>query len=170
MGKTTRLSKKIDCPMDNIFEPMIWFIRKRLSLKNKSSQGFTLIEAVIAMALIAIAMLGLAQLFTFSVVSNSNADRMSTSTFLAQQQIDSLRNLTSDELNALTSPIDEMLDINRDGTIDFRRVTDIQYTGVFWQIKVLLFPGSQTSATVTNLLQSPRTYFLKAELGTIISR
>ena len=156
--------------MDNIFEPMIWFIRKRLSLKNKSSQGFTLIEAVIAMALIAIAMLGLAQLFTFSVVSNSNADRMSTSTFLAQQQIDSLRNLTSDELNALTSPIDEMLDINRDGTIDFRRVTDIQYTGVFWQIKVLLFPGSQTSATVTNLLQSPRTYFLKAELGTIISR
>ena len=136
----------------------------------KEAEGFTLIEAVISIALIAIAMLGLAQLFTYSVVSNSNADRMSTSAFLAQQQIDSIRNLTSDELNTLTSPIDEVLDINQDGTIDFRRVTDIQFNGTVWEIRVLLFPGSQTTATVTNLLDNPRTYLLKAEMGTIVSR
>jgi prepilin-type N-terminal cleavage/methylation domain-containing protein len=137
---------------------------------RKKNEGFTLIEVLIALVLIAVAMLGLAQLFTFSILSNDRAYKMSSSTFLAQQQIDALRTLTAVELSALSSPLDEALDVNRDGTIDFRRVTEIQYSGTNWDIKVLLFPGSQTSATANNLLQNPRQYYLRAEMGTIISR
>ncbi|MCJ7682538.1 MAG: prepilin-type N-terminal cleavage/methylation domain-containing protein [Candidatus Aminicenantes bacterium] len=136
----------------------------------KKDEGFSLIEVLISMVLIAVAMLGLAQLFTYSIQSNSRADKMTSSTFLAQQQIDALRSLTSEELSALSSPLDEALDVNGDGTIDFRRVTALQSSGTQWDIKVLLFPGSQTGATVTNLLQNPQQYHLRAEMGTIISR
>ncbi|MBU1339150.1 MAG: prepilin-type N-terminal cleavage/methylation domain-containing protein [Acidobacteria bacterium] len=138
--------------------------------RGKKSEGFSLIEVLISMVLIAVAMLGLAQLFTYSILSNDRADKMTSSTFLAQQQIDTLRCLTSEELSALSSPMDETLDVNGDGTIDFRRVTALQSSGTIWDVKVLLFPGSQTGVAVNLLLQNPRQYYLRAEMGTIISR
>jgi len=134
-------------------------------------KGFSLIEVLIGIAIVAIALLGLAQLFTYGVLSNSRAERMSNATFLAQQQIDSYRNLTSDELNALASnPLDEQVDVNFDGTIDFRRITEIQSNGASWEMRVLVFSAEQINTDAALLLQNPREYDVKANISTLISR
>lgn len=134
-------------------------------------KGFSLVETMIGMAMVAIALLGLAQLFTYSVMANSRAERMASATFLAQQQIDFHRNLTSDELNALAgNPIDEHIDVNADGTIDFRRITEIQLTGASWEIRVLVFSAEQFNTAANLLTQDPGQYGVKANISTLISR
>lgn len=140
-------------------------------MKKNKKDGFSLIEVLVGIAIVAIALLGLAQIFTYSVMTNSRAERMSNATFLAQQQIDYHRNLTADELNVLTAAnIDDQIDVNLDGTIDYRRVTEIQSTGQFWQIRVLVFSAEQLDTDVSALSQDPQLYNVKANLSTIISR
>ncbi|MFQ6038084.1 MAG: prepilin-type N-terminal cleavage/methylation domain-containing protein [Candidatus Aminicenantales bacterium] len=138
---------------------------------QESDRGFSLIEVVVGLAIVAVALLGLAQVFTYSVLTNARADRMSNATFLAQQQIDFYRNLTADELNALTgNPTDELIDVNGDGTNDFRRITRLQTMGNFWEIRVLVFSPEQFSTGASVLLQNPGQYDAKADMSTIISR
>lgn len=134
-------------------------------------KGFSLIEVLIGIAIVGIALLGLAQLFTYGVLTNSRAERMSNATFLAQQQIDSDRNLTADELNALASnPLDEQIDVNYDGTIDFRRITEIQSNGASWEMRVLVFSAEQLNTDAALLTQNPQEYDVKANISTLISR
>ena len=140
-------------------------------IKKGKNKGFSLIEVLVAIAIVAVALLGLAQLFTYSVMTNSRAERMSNATFLAQQQIDYHRNLTSDELNVLTAGTnDEQIDVNIDGSIDYRRLTDIQMSGVFWQIRVLVFSAEQVGTALADLVGDPQRYDVKADMSTIISR
>jgi prepilin-type N-terminal cleavage/methylation domain-containing protein len=139
--------------------------------KKKKKKGFSLVETTIGIALVGVALLGLAQLFTYSVMNNSRSDRMTNSTFLAQQQIDFLRNLPATDLNNLAiSPVDEQVDVNNDGNIDFRRVTVIQASGFFWEIRVQVFPASQLGFDVDLLIQQPVQHQVKADMSTIISR
>ena len=140
-------------------------------IKKRKNEGFSLIEVLVSIAIVAVALLGLAQLFTYSVMTNSRAERMSNAIFLAQQQIDYHRNLTSDELNALTAgPNDEQIDVNLDGSIDYRRLTAIQMSGVFWEIRVLVFSAEQLNTAVNDLIGDPQQYDVKANVSTIISR
>jgi prepilin-type N-terminal cleavage/methylation domain-containing protein len=132
--------------------------------------GFSLIEVLIAIALMGIALLGMAQMFTFSILNNSRADKLSSASFLAQQQIDSLRNLTSDELIALSSPMDQQLDINSDSVVDFRRITVLQNSGTIWNIRILVFQGMVSGVNADSLIQNPVQYRVKADIGTVISR
>lgn len=130
-----------------------------------------MVEVLVGLAIVGIALLGLAQLFTYSVMTNSRAERMSNATFLAQQQIDYHRNLTADELNTLAAGInDEQIDVNSDGTIDYRRVTEIQTSGISWEIRVLVFSAEQLSRNVSVLVGDPQLYDVKANMSTIISR
>jgi prepilin-type N-terminal cleavage/methylation domain-containing protein len=140
-------------------------------IKNRKNEGFSLVEVLVGLAIVAIALLGLAQLFTYSVMTNSRAERISNATFLAQQQIDYHRNLTADELNTLTAGTnDEQIDVNLDGSIDYRRVTEIQATGLSWEIRVLVFSAEQLSRNVSELVGDPQQYDVKANVSTIISR
>jgi prepilin-type N-terminal cleavage/methylation domain-containing protein len=139
--------------------------------RSENSEGFSLIEVLVGLAIVAIGLLGLAQLFTYSVMSNSRAERTSNATFLAQEQIDYLRNLTRDELDTLTAgTIDEPLDINNDGTIDYRRITEIQSSGLFWDIRVLVFSAEELDTDVSALTQNPLGNGVRASMSTIISR
>lgn len=149
-----------------------WISKKKLFLKKKSrEEGFSLIEAVVAIALMGTAALGLAQLFTYSILVNSRADEISNATFLAQQQIDSLRGLTATELNMLTSSkIDETIDQNNDGTYDYRRITEIQLVIDRWEVKVIVFPGEQLGKSADVLFQNPGQYHAMANMSTVISR
>jgi Tfp pilus assembly protein PilV len=134
-------------------------------------EGFSLVETTISIALVGVALLGLAQLFTYSVLNNRRSDRMTNSTFLAQQQIDFLRNLTATDLNNLAqSPVDEQVDVNNDGNTDFRRVTVVQASGFYWEIRVRVFPASQLGIDVDDLIQSPTQHQVKADMSTVISR
>ena len=139
--------------------------------KPKREKGFSLLEAVIGIALVGIALLGLAQMFTYSVMNNARSDRMTSSIYLAQEQIDGLRNLTSAELNTLTAEtVDEQIDVNVDGTYDFRRLTRVQISGVNYSIRVLVFAEDQFATAAADLLATPSQYKVKADVNTIISR
>jgi type II secretory pathway pseudopilin PulG len=139
--------------------------------RKKKREGFSLIETTIGIALVGVALLALAQLFTYSVMNNQRSDRMTNSTFLAQQQIDFLRNLPAADLNNLAaSPVDEQIDVNNDGNIDFRRVTVIQATGFIWDVRVRVFPASQSQTSVDDLINYPTQHQVRADMGTVISR
>jgi len=140
-------------------------------IKKRKNEGFSMVEVLVGLAIVGTALLGLAQLFTYSVMTNARAERMSNATFLAQQQIDYHRNLTADELNTLAAGTnDEQIDVNLDGSIDYRRVTEIQAGGISWEIRVLVFSAEQLSRNVSVLVGDPQQYDVKANVSTIISR
>jgi len=140
----------------------------RNDVKNK---GFSMIEIVVAIALVGVALLGLAQLFSLSVMNNARSDAMTNAIFLAQQQIDFMRNLSADELHNLSlSPIDELMDINSDGLVDYRRITQLASSGFYWNVRVLVFSALQAEMALENLLANPSAYKVRADLSTIISR
>lgn len=141
------------------------------SRNDAKSKGFSMIEVVVGIALVGVALLGLAQLFCLSVMNNARSDAMTNSIFLAQQQIDFLRNLSADELHNLSlSPIDELMDINSDGTVDFRRITQLAASGFSWNVRVMVFSGLQAQVAMDNLIASPSEYRVRADVSTIISR
>lgn len=157
------------------------------SKKINKNQGFTLIEVLLCIALIMIALLGLAQIFTLSVLNNMRSDRLTTANFLAQQQVDFLRNLTLDEISTLYlgQTIDETIDINNDTTPDYRRLTKVDaatietppnepssgnLTGTYFKVRVLVFSAEQINRSLDDLIDYPERYRVKAQLTTIISR
>jgi prepilin-type N-terminal cleavage/methylation domain-containing protein len=139
-------------------------------------KGFTLIEVLVAVFLVGVAIMGLAQIFTLTVLNNSRSDRMANATYLAQQRIDFLRNMTSLELNTATLsdgtpiPLDEQLDINNDGTLDYRRITQIQSAGFYWDVRVAVFHSQYASESSGQLLANPQQYRILADMNTVISR
>ena len=141
------------------------------SRNDAKSKGFSMIEVVVGIALVGVALLGLAQLFCLSVMNNARSDAMTNAIFLAQEQIDFMRNLSADELHNLSqSPIDEQIDINSDGSVDFRRITQLQTSGFYWNVRVMVFPGLQAQVAMDNLIASPSEYQIRADISTIISR
>lgn len=139
--------------------------------KATKDKGFSLLEVVLGIALVGIAMLGLAQLFTFSIMNNARSDRVTNATFLAQQQIDFLRNRTAADLQLLAlNPIDEQIDVNNDGIIDFRRVTEIQQSGFYWNVRIRVYPGAQADVSTNDIIQNSSLYKIRADLSTVISR
>ncbi len=141
------------------------------SRKDDKSKGFSMIEVVVGIALVGVALLGLAQLFSLSVINNARSDAMTNATFLAQQQIEFLRNLSAEELQNLSeSPIDEQIDINSDGLVDYRRITQLQTSGFYWNVRVMVFTGLQAQVVLESLLANPSQYQIRADMSTIISR
>lgn len=141
------------------------------SRNDAKSKGFSMIEVVVGIALVGVALLGLAQLFCLSVMNNARSDSMTNAIFLAQQQIEFLRNLSAEKLQNLSeSAIDEQIDINSDGLIDYRRITQLQTSGFYWNVRVLVFPRLQAQVALENLLANPSEYQIRADMSTIISR
>lgn len=156
--------------------------------RKKRGEGFSLLEVVVGIALVAIAVLGLAQMFTLGVLNNLRAERIANASFLAQQQIDIMRNLTSDELNALTGSNgidlngdgamdilkDEPLDINNDGRFDYRRITEIQVdasgASLSFEINVLVFSAEQLDAPKEDLVLNPLKSGVRSKITTAIGR
>ncbi len=157
--------------------------REKMKVKRKESafkqQGFTLIEVIISLALVTVVFVSLAQLFTLSVMQNLRSNEMSNAIFLAQQQIDYLRTLTIDELgNFPTVNIgesnDELIDINQDGTLDFRRLTVVIPSQVAntagFDVLVMVFPIFARDVARDQLIANPGKYRVRAYVHTIITR
>lgn len=145
--------------------------------KEKINQGFTFIEVLIMLALVVVVFVGLIQLFQLSLLQNLRANEMSNAIFLSQQQIDYLRTLTAEELMLYPNPQrgesnDELLDINNDGTVDYRRLTTIEilYEGLAFNARVLVFPATVINKSRDELLANPEKYRVKASIHTRITR
>lgn len=143
--------------------------------KKPHDSGFSLIEVLVGITLIAIAVLGLAELFLAAVANNLKADRVANSTFLARQQIDWLRGFTMDELDVYAStPLesrDEIIDINADSTDDFRRITGISLTGGMFNVTIHVYSAENIGTlTAAELLADPVRYRPRALISTLIGR
>lgn len=77
------------------------WIRPDLPMKRAAGQdGFTLLEAVIALLLMTIIALGSASLFSYSIYNNSGASNRATSIAIAQEALELLR---SAQFNSTTT-------------------------------------------------------------------
>jgi len=148
--------------------------------------GFTLVEVVVGIALIGVAVLGLAQMFTLGVMNNLRSDRITTASFLAQQQVDFLRNLTGGEISLIpagddagvdidgdgTADVikDQLIDINNDNQDDYRRITEVQASGMLWLVDVLVFTREQFGFSKNELRQFPGRHQVRVSVSTVISR
>jgi len=148
------------------------------AMADKNIKGFTLIEVIISLALVTVVFVSLAQLFTLSIMQNLRSNEISNAIFLAQQQIDYLRTLTSDELNNFPNTTigesnDERIDINADGTIDFRRLTQVQLSASVtsgFDVMIMVFPPAYQDTAANLLIANPEKYKARAYIHTIISR
>jgi Tfp pilus assembly protein PilV len=154
---------------------MIQRLRKTTTRKRARSEGFTLIEVLISVFLVAMAVVGLVQLYMMSALNNVRASQVANAVFLAQQEIDYLRSLTLTELAAFPNAVqgeadDESLDLNVDGTPDFRRITVITNNDPAFDVTVLVFPPSERAASRADLVADPQGHRVRARLATMITR
>jgi type II secretory pathway pseudopilin PulG len=151
-------------------------------------EGFSLLEVLIGITLVAIAVLGLAQIFTLGILNNMRAERIANASFLAQQQVDLLRNLSAEELTTLAAGNgvdlngdgnldilkDEVLDMNSDGQLDYRRITEIQGdssgANLIFEVSILVFSAEQLNTGKSQLVLNPMRYRIKSKVDTVISR
>ena len=64
-----------------------------MELRHKKQQGFTLLEAAIALVILMISGLGIASLFTYAIQANANADDRELSMAIAQKRMEWLRTI-----------------------------------------------------------------------------
>ncbi len=154
---------------------MIQRLRKTMTRKGARSEGFTLIEVLISVFLVAMAVVGLIQLYMMSVLNNVRASQVANAVFLAQQEIDYLRTLTLTELNSFPNVTrgeadDEALDLNVDGSLDFRRITVVTNRDPSYDVTVLVFPPSERLVSRADLVADPEGHRVRARLATMITR
>jgi prepilin-type N-terminal cleavage/methylation domain-containing protein len=139
--------------------------------KSKTGKGFTLIEVLIGLALMGVAVMGLAELFTLAVLQNRQADRIANATFLAQQEIDTVRNMLLADITAMANnTIDDIIDLNSDGVNDYRRITQVLLTGNLYDVRVLVFSAEQIGTAAAALIADPEGHRVRAQIQTLISR
>jgi len=137
----------------------------------RRERGFSFIEVILSLALLAFAMLGLAQLFLLGLANNARSDQISNGAFLAQQELDELRTLTAEELTAMgASPVDQMIDVNTDGQMDFRRITRLTPQGLNWTVDIWVFSSSQVNTDLATLVSDPKQNRVRAEISSVICR
>jgi prepilin-type N-terminal cleavage/methylation domain-containing protein len=146
-------------------------IRKRFGRQ----EGFTLIEVLIGVFLVAVAVLGLAELFTLSLMNTRRSSDIANAVFLAQQEVDYLRTLTNTELSSFPNAgraesADKEIDVNADGTPEYRVITVLTNLSPTFNVEVLVFPPSQFHRAYSTLVANPERYGVKARLNTVITR
>jgi len=76
-----------------------------MSFVSRQSQGFTLIEVMIALVVLAVGLLALGTMQIVSIRANAFSSEMTYSTMLAQRQLETLKNLSfSDAVLTATTP------------------------------------------------------------------
>jgi prepilin-type N-terminal cleavage/methylation domain-containing protein len=143
---------------------------KRCRGQFRRRTGFSLIEVLIGIFLVAVAVLGLAQLIVVGMMNNSRGSDIANAVFLAQQEIDYLRTLTSDELLLVPDTTSELLDLNADGTTDFRRITVVTPQDPAFAVKVLVFSSAQALVDESDLIDDPEGHRVRARMETVIGR
>jgi prepilin-type N-terminal cleavage/methylation domain-containing protein len=146
-----------------------------LTKQPPRQKGFSLIEVLIGVFLVAVAVLGLAELYMLGIWNTRRSSEIANSVFLAQQEIDYLRSLTSTELSTFPDisrgeSSDALVDVDVDGHPDYRVITVLTNLNPTFDVKVLVFPPSQFDAERDTLVANPVGHGARAQLNTIISR
>ena len=104
-------------------------------------KGISLVEVVVAMALVAIVSMAILAAVSQSAVFGGKADKIYAASILAQKRIDLLKKFSFSDLAGMAPETDTAIDIDEDGTTDYMRTTTVteDYDGYTGLIKVKVF-------------------------------
>lgn len=128
------------------------------SIKSFKGYGFTFIEILIAIVLFATAMLSALELIQRSLKTFSDGENVLTATFLAQQKLEELRNVSFEALidetkASITDPVG-FTQFSREVDITTLSSTAPYNTSNLKQIDVYVYwnaPGGETHVTLETL-------------------
>ncbi|MBC8200269.1 MAG: type IV pilus modification protein PilV [Desulfobacterales bacterium] len=86
--------------------------RPEVTPRLRSSNGFTLMEVLVAMLILSVGLLGMAALITGIINSNKLSNRISTATVLAQDKMEKIRGVGYDDAE------------DEDGTEDYNNISN----------------------------------------------
>jgi prepilin-type N-terminal cleavage/methylation domain-containing protein len=132
-------------------------------MRNPQASGFTLVEVLVAVAILMVAWLAAARLFASSVTANAGARGITQATILAVEKMEQLRALPFDDARLAFSPADS-LSIDVGGYFD---TSDGQYVRR-WSIDPL--PSHPDSAIVIHVIVARSPAANEAHLVTIRTR
>lgn len=96
--------------------------------KNFNSGGFSLIEVVVAITILAIAFIGLVQSFPLGMSINTSARQKTSASYLAQSKIESLHSLNYDNIATGTIEVKQRLSNDPSNYLyNFQRETEVDY-------------------------------------------
>lgn len=105
-----------------------------------NQKGLTLMEVVVASAIVALVVVSLLITISQSAVFTEESDKIYTASILAQRRIDVLKNFAFSDLPDTAPEADTPIDVNGDDVTDYYRTTEIteNYDGYsdLMQIKV----------------------------------
>lgn len=90
-----------------------------------NKKGISLVEVVVAVALVVIATLAILAAVTQSISFTETADKIYTSSILAQKRIDLLKNFVFNDIPTSAPETDTHIDVDADSTTDYMRTTTI---------------------------------------------
>ena len=125
-------------------------IRRQPKNRQRSEQGFTLIETSVALVVMMIGGLGIAAVFAYAIRNNTGARDRAAALAVAQQQLERLRNLSYDDaaLNATAQPV--TVEITSTDGRSYRVRTNIQdTTATFKTIEIQVTPLSGSNPFVS---------------------
>ena len=101
-------------------------------------KGISLVEVIVAMALVAIVSLAILAAVSQSAVFGGIADKIYTASILAQKRIDLLKKFAFSDIPNTAPETDTAIDMDDDGTADYMRTTTVteDYDGYAGLIKV----------------------------------
>jgi len=148
---------------------------RRMKKRSLRQGGFTLVEVILGVFLVAVAVLGLAEMFTLGIMNTRRSSDIANAVFLAQQEVDYLRTLTNTELASFPNAgraesADKEIDVNADGIGDYRVITVLTNLSPTYNVEVLVFPPAQFGRAYSTLVANPVKYGVKARLNTVITR
>jgi prepilin-type N-terminal cleavage/methylation domain-containing protein len=148
---------------------------QKIARPQARHKGFSLIEVLIGVFLVAVAVLGLVQLYLMGIMNMTRSSEIANAVFLAQQEVDYLRTLTNSELSTFPNTArgessDEMIDVNVDGTPDYRRIVVLTNLSPTYDVEVLVFPVTEAHASASDLIANPQKNRVRARIDTVISR
>ena len=92
---------------------------------NSDTRGTSLVEVLVAVALVTIATLAIIAAVAQSITLTKTADKIYTASILAQKRIDLLKNFVFSDLPGNAPETDTAIDVNADSTTDYMRTTTI---------------------------------------------
>jgi prepilin-type N-terminal cleavage/methylation domain-containing protein len=94
-------------------------------LSIHDTEGLSLVECLVAMAIVAIVSTSLIAAVALSISFTRQADRIYEASTLSQRRIDMLKKFPFSDLPNIAPETDTQLDTDGDGTTDFYRTTEI---------------------------------------------
>jgi len=119
---------------------------------KKSQKGFTLIEIVVAVAILGIIIIPINKLFLSTLKNNTDSRKITIATFLAQDRIEQLKCMSTYELELIEGQkiIEDIISNNH----DYKRITLVQKDDInIFRLDVLVYTRGGEAHIVTYLFK-----------------